>query len=64
MTYEVSDYHRSIVVAYYLTLLIRFGPTALLKHLPKIKNLVWTEAGLAMLKNHKAKQERKEVWSA
>jgi hypothetical protein len=63
MTYEVGYYHKSIVVAYYVTLLIRFGPTALLKHLPKIKDLVWTEAGLAMIENHKLKKEKQE-WSA
>ena len=63
MTYKVGNYHRSMVIAYYVTLLIQFGPTALLKHLPKIKNLVWTEAGLAMIENHKLKKEKQE-WSA
>ena len=63
MTYEVGDYHRSIVVGYYAGLLIQFGPTALLKHLPKIKRLVWTEKGLAMIEHHKVRREKQE-WTA
>jgi hypothetical protein len=63
MTYTVGDYHRSVVVAYYLTLLIRFGPTILLRHMPKLKRLVWTEEGLALIERHKAKQEKQE-WTA
>lgn len=63
MTYKVGNYHRSIVAGYYVSLLIQFGPTALLRHLPKLKKLVWTEAGLALVLSHKLKKEKQE-WTA
>lgn len=63
MTYIAGGYHRGMVISYYLTLLSRFGPTALLKHIPKLKILVWTEAGLALIESHKQKREKQE-WTA
>lgn len=63
MTYMPDDYHRGTVAAYYLSLLIQFGPAALLRHLPKIKKLVWTKVGLGILENHKLKKEKQE-WTA
>ena len=63
MAYIVGDYHRGMVVNYYMTLLTQFGPTSLLKHLPQLKKLVWTEAGLALIESHKQKKEKQE-WAA
>ena len=63
MAYIVGDYHRGVVVGYYLTLLTRFGPASLRKHLSQIKKLVWTEAGLALIESHKQKRENQE-WTA
>lgn len=63
MTYKAGDYHRSVVVGYYVSLLIQFGPTALLRHLPQIKKLVWSKEGLTLIENHKLKKEKQE-WAA
>lgn len=63
MTYIAKSYHKGVVVGYYLTLLIRFGPTSLLRHMPKLKSLVWSKGGLALLKSHKLKKENQE-WIA
>lgn len=63
MIYRIGSYHKSIVVGYYVSLLIRFGPTALLRHLPALKKLVWSEKGLALIESHKLKRENQE-WAA
>jgi hypothetical protein len=63
MTYKVGGYHRGTVVAYYLELLIRFGPTALRRHLPQLKKVVWSKKGLALVERHKLKRANQE-WSA
>lgn len=63
MTYVAESYHKSMVVDYYLSLLIRFSPTTLLRHMPKIKKLVWSREGLALVERHKLKKEEQE-WTA
>ena len=63
MPYNAESYHKSMVVDYYLNLLIRFGTTALLRHLPKLKKIVWSEEGLALLESHKLKRGKQE-WTA
>lgn len=63
MTYIAESYHKSMVVDYYLDLLIRFGPTKLLRHMPKLKKLVWSKEGLALVERHKLKRSKQE-WTA
>lgn len=63
MAYSVTNYHRSVVVDYYMNLLIRFGPTLLLRHMPKLKSLVWAKEGLGLIVSHKKKSANRE-WSA
>jgi hypothetical protein len=63
MTYIAETYHKSMVVDYYLYLLIRFGATAVRKHIPEIKKLVWSKGGLALVERHKLKRENRG-WSA
>lgn len=63
MTYIAESYHKSMVVDYCLNLLIRFGPTAVRKHIPKIKKLVWSKEGLGLVERHKQKRAN-QGWSA
>ena len=60
MTYKITSYHKQVVTNYYISLINRFGPPALIRHIPKIKKLVWPEEGLALIEYHKAKRENHE----
>lgn len=58
--------HRKQVAIYYASLRIRFGNAALLRHLPGLREIVWTSAGLKLIEKRslverKARKIHKKV---
>jgi len=46
---KITDYHRQVVARYYTTIIDRYGLDCLLRHIEKIKAIVWTKSGLSLL---------------
>ena len=52
-------YHGGKVALYYTQLHSKFGEAALLKHLPQLRNIVWSREGLKLVEKHLKLRRRK-----
>ena len=50
--YHPTDYHREIISRYYGKLVLKFGLSPVLRHIPKLKQVVWTRHGLGLTEKH------------
>ena len=50
---KAEEYHGGKVAEYYTYIHARFGGTALLNHLPQLRRIVWSDAGLKLIESHK-----------
>jgi hypothetical protein len=52
---KITDAHRIVVTNYYGRLLKKYGSESLLRHIPKLKTIVWSEHGIKMIEQKNAK---------
>ncbi|MDZ4246316.1 MAG: hypothetical protein U1D67_04260 [Dehalococcoidia bacterium] len=46
---KITDYHRQLATRYYSKLINKYGLDIVLRHIPRIKEIIWTQPGLNML---------------